>query len=207
METWDNIAHQIALLAIKPEGGWVRRRADLALATAGGALAELALQERVSLLDKKVHVHDSRPTEDPLLDTMLRVLAEKGTRRPYRILDSARKAYLNQALSELVTHGWVVMTPGTGLRRDHYEVVDTERLARIRATAESALRDPTGVPARAACLGGLAAEMGLAAELVPDLSGRQRRSAKRTLERRDWVVKAMHDVIAARQAAAASAAS
>ena len=62
METWDNIANQIALLAIKPEGGRVRRRADLALATAGGALAELAFQARVSLIDKMVHVPDHRPT-------------------------------------------------------------------------------------------------------------------------------------------------
>ncbi len=202
MEAWDNLAHQIALLAIKPEGGRVRRRSDLALATAGGALAELALQERVSLVNRKVQVHDSRPTEDPLLDIMLRVLADKGARRPSRILDSAKKAYLNQALSELITNGWVVMTPGTGLGPDRYDVVDPERLARIRETASSGLRDPEGVPARTACVAGLAAQMGLTAELVPELNWRQRMSAKAKLARRDGVVKAMRDVIAARAAAA-----
>lgn len=207
MEAWDNLAHQVTLLAINPQSGRVRRRTDLALATAGGALAELALQERVSLVDKKVRVHDPRPTEDPLLDTMLRVLAEQGERRPFRILDSARKAYLNQALSELVTNGWVIMTPGSGLRGDRYQVVDTERLDRIRQEAATALRDPEGVPARTACLGGLAAELSLARELVPDLNWRQRWAAKRRLEKRDWVVRAMRDVLAARQAATSAGAS
>ena len=58
MEAWDNLAHQVTLLAINPDTGRVRRRTDLALATAGGALAELALQDRVSLVNKKVRVHD-----------------------------------------------------------------------------------------------------------------------------------------------------
>jgi len=207
MEAWDNLAHQVTLLAINPETGRVRRRTDLALATAGGALAELALQERVSLVNKKVRVHDPRPTEDPLLDTMLRVLAEQGERRPTRILDTARKAYLNQALGELVTNGWVILTPGSGLRGDRYRVVDTERLERIRQEAAAALRNPETVPARTACLGGLAAQLALAKELVPELNWRQRWSAKSKLERREWVVKAMRDVISARQAAAAAAAS
>lgn len=207
MDAWDNLAHQITLLAINPQSGRVRRRTDLALAAAGGALAELALQERVSLVDKLVQVHDPRPTEDPLLDIMLRVLADQEGRKPWRILNSARKAYLNQALSELVSNGWVVLTPGSGLTGDRYEVVDAARLERIRATAAAALRDPDGVPARAACLGGLAAELGLAKELVPELNWRQRMVAKAKLEKRDWVVKAMRYVIASRQAAASAAGS
>lgn len=206
MEAWDNLSHQIALLAIAPSTGRVRRRADLALATAGGALAELALQERVSLVDKRVRLHDPRPTEDPLLDIMLRVLADQPERRPTRILNAARKVYLNQALSELVTNGWVRLTPGSGLTGDRYEVVDTDRLTATREAAAAALRDPDGVKARAACLGGLAAQLGLVKELVPELNWRQRMLAKGKLERRDWVVKAMHDVIASRAAAAAAAA-
>ena len=188
MDFFGNLAHQITLLAINEQTGRVRNRGQLKLAAAGATLAELAMQERVSLVDKKVHVHDSRPTEDPLLDIMLRVLADKGARRPSRILDSAKKAYLNQALSELITNGWVVMTPGTGLGPDRYDVVDPERLARIRETASSGLRDPEGVPARTACVAGLAAQMGLTAELVPELNWRQRMSAKAKLARRDWVV-------------------
>lgn len=207
MEIWDNLSHQIALLAVMPSSGRVRRRTDLALATAGGALAELALQERVSLVEKKVRVHDPRPTEDPLIDIMLGVLADQPDRRPTRILNSARKVYLNQALSELVSNGLVRLTPGSGLTGDRYEVIDTDRLAAIRQTAASALRDPDGVSARAACLGGLASQLGLTKELVPELTWRQRVAVKAKLKKRDWVVKAMDDVIASRAAAAATAVS
>ncbi len=201
------MSHHVALLAINPESGRVRRRTDLALATAGGALAELALQERVSLIDKRVQVHDPRPTEDPLLDIMLRVLAEKPGQRPTRVLNAARKVYLNQALSELVTNGWVTMTPSAGPLGPRYQVVDTERLERARQAASAALRDPDGVPARVACLGGLAAQLELAKELAPELTWRQRVVARSRLQKRDWVVKAMHDVIAARQAAVIAATS
>lgn len=205
MQTWDNIAHQIVLLAINPRTGRVRRRTDLALAAAGGALAELALQERVSLVDKKVHVNDPRPTEDPLLDTMLGVLEQHGRRRPTRILTAARGAYREQALAELVSNGWVTMTPG-GVGK-HYSVVDLERYERIRAEATAALLNPDQVPARQACLGGLVAQLRLIKELAPELGLFERGHAKRALEKRDWVVRAMRDVIRARDAAIAGAAS
>ncbi|MGI5950534.1 MAG: GPP34 family phosphoprotein [Brooklawnia sp.] len=205
MEAWDNIAHQIVLLAINPRTGKVRKRTDLALAAAGGALAELALQERVSLVKKKVEVNDPRPTEDPLLDTMLAVLERQGRRRPTRILNAARGAYRDQALAELVTHGWVQMSPATIGNR--YEILDHARYERIRSEATQALLHPDEVPARQACLGGLAAQLSLMKELAPELGLLERGRVRRILEKRDWVVKAMHDVMAARQAATAAAAS
>ena len=111
MEAWDNLAHQVTLLAINPETGRVRRRTDLALATAGRALAELALQGGSAWSTRRFRC--TTPTDGgPLLDTMLRVLAEQGERRPTRILDTARKGVLGQALGRLVTNGWVIMTPG-----------------------------------------------------------------------------------------------
>lgn len=206
MEAWDNIAHQIVLLALNPRTGRVRKRTDLALAAAGGALAELALQERVSLVDKRVQVNDPRPTEDPLLDTMLGVLEKHGRRKPVRILNAARGAYRDQALAELVANGWVTMTPG-GVLGNQYTVVDMERYERIKADATGALLNPAQVPARQACLGGLAAELRLIKELAPELGLFERGAARRTLEKRDWVVKAMRDIMAARQAAAGASAS
>lgn len=210
MQAWDNLAHQITMLAINPRtgrAGRVGQRSNLALAAAAGALAELALQERVALVDKRVHVHDSRPTEDPLLDIMLGILDCQPDRRPTRILNDARNAYMNQALSELVTNGWVTLTSTTSLFGPRYRVIDTERLERARELAASAFRDPDQVSARAACLGGLASELSLAKALAPELKWRARLSAQAKLRRRDWVVKAVHDVIAARAAAASAAAS
>lgn len=206
METFDNLAHQIALLCIKPDGGRVRRRTELALAAAGGALGELAIQERVSLEKKKVVLHDSRPTEDPLLDIMIQVLAERPGRRPMRVLDAARKTYMNQALSELVSNGWVMMTPRGGLLGDHYQVLDTERLARIKAMVSAGLHDPEGSSTRESMLAGLAFESQLGRELVPELGWLQRWEAGMKLRKRHWVVKAIADVIAARSSSAAAGA-
>ncbi len=206
MEAFDNLAHQIALLCIKPEGGRVRRRTELALATAAGALGELAIQERVSLDGKKVRVHDTRPTEDPLLDIMLQVLADQPDRRPMRILDAARKTYMNQALTELVSNGWATMTPGSGLLGDRYQVLDTERLARIKAMVTAGFHDPVGSPTRESLLAGLVFESQMGRELVPELNWWQRWKAGMALRKRHWVVKAVADVIAARASAAAGAA-
>lgn len=206
MEAFDNLAHQVVLLAIKPESGRVRKRSELALAAAGGALAELALQERVSLVDKRVQVHDDRPTQDPLIDTMLQVLAEQKSRKPKRIVDAARKAYLKLALSDLVNNEWVTMTPRSGLVGPRYQVTDTELLESIKQRAAAALRDPNGVRARDACLGGLAAQLDLAKELVPEFGLMERWHARRALEKRDWVVKAVRDVLAARAAASSGGA-
>lgn len=204
-QTWDNLAHQLALLCIDPDGGRVRRKQDLALATAGGALAELAIQERVSLEDKKVRVHDERPTEDPILDVMLRVLAEKPDRRPKRIVDSARKRYMKQALAELVSNGWVTMTPGSGLMPDHYVIVDQQRLANIKALVAEGFADPAGSSTRAAFLAGMVYELALGRELMPEMGLMDRSKAARIIRKRDWVVKAVHDVKSDRAAASAAA--
>lgn len=205
MEAFDNLSHQIALLTINPKSGRLRRREELALATAGGALAELALQERVSLVDKKVRVHDERPTEDPLLDTMLAVLADQPDRRPTRILNAARRRYLKQAEAELVTNGWVSIVE-EGVFRPRYAIEATELVEGLRDRVAATLRDPDSATARQVCLAGLACELRLAKQIAPDLSWGQRHLAKRKLRQRDWVVKAMADIIAARAAAAAGSA-
>lgn len=205
-QVWDNLAHQLALLCIDPKTGKVRRKQDLALATAGGALAELAIQERVSLVDGRVRVHDERPTEDPILDVMLRVLAEKPDRRPMRIVDAARKAYLKQALAELVSNGWVALTPGSGLKGDSYTILDEQRVQQIREQVVAGFSAPADAKTREAFLAGMAYELGLGRELMPEMGIMDRARAARVLRKRDWAVKAVHDVKQARAAAASAAA-
>lgn len=200
MERFENLVHQITLLSINPVTGRVRNRSTLAVATAGAALAELALQERVGLVDRLVQVHDSRPTEDPLLDIMLGVLNRQPDRRPERILDVTRSAYLNQALGELVSNGWVIMTPGAFSFTDRYQIVGTELYEQAKALASSGLRDPEGCSIRAACLAGLAAQLELTKELTPELKMMARSQVKARLAKRGWVVKAVQEVMGAREA-------
>lgn len=110
MDFFGNLAHQITLLAINEQTGRVRNRGQLKLAAAGATLAELAMQERVSLVDKKVQVHDARPIGDPLLDAMLRVLGTHPAHRPARIIQAGGGFYLDQSLEDMTRSGWLVKT-------------------------------------------------------------------------------------------------
>ncbi|WIY84111.1 GPP34 family phosphoprotein [Propionimicrobium sp. PCR01-08-3] len=204
MEFFANLTHQMALLAIDPRNGRVRDLGHARLAATGTTLAELAMQERVTLIDKKVQVRDLRPTGDPLVDALLRVLATHGDRKPVRIIQGGGKFYLDQSLDDLTSAGWVVKTPGSGLRGDRYRIVNGEALNSARDLAVTALYDPVQASPRAVCLGGLAVELRLGKTLAFDIGWRQRAKAQKVLCQRDWVVKAVHDLIAS-EAAAASA--
>lgn len=188
---WENLAHQIVLLAIRPQTGRLPNQDTLALVVSGAVLGELALQERVGLVENRVRVHDQRPTEDALLDLMLAKLAAQPPRRPTQILLAGRRRYLHQVLADLVGNGWVVRTTGSGLVGDRFKVVDADQVDRIRAVAADAMRDPVGVSARTACLGGLASQLFWGKDLVPEMKWWPRVLAKTKLENRDWVVKAL----------------
>lgn len=159
------------------------------------------------MVDKKVKVYDERPTQDPLLDVMLQVLAGQSDRRPSRILTAARGTYLKQALAELVANGWVSLQPAHRFRGDRYHVLDKQRLERIRELVTAGVTDPAGAPARAAFLAGMAFDLALIKELAPQLKLLQRMRIARELRERDWVVKAVNEVIVARRVAATAAAS
>lgn len=198
-EVWENLAHQIVLLAIDPRTGRVPNRQTLALVAAAGVLGELALQERVSLVDQKVQLSDARPTEEPLLDLMLASLAAEPGRRPVHVLIAARRVYLAQCLSELVDNGWVQISDSSRRFAARYQVVDPERVERIRRIVAAALRDPEQVPARTACLGGLAAQLFWPKDFVPEMKWWPRMLAKAKLENRDWVVKALSQLVSSQQ--------
>lgn len=194
METFDNLAHQIVLLAIDPSGGGVRKRRRLGEATAAGALAELALQERLAISAAGIQLRDDRPTDDPMVDVMLRDLVNRPGRSAGRIIGDAKDAYLNQALGELVSNRWVRLTPASGLRGDSYQVTDGARLAAATDLAASALSAPAAATDRAALLAGLLVQTGLARALLLDPA--ERSAARQQFERRSWAnpaVKAVFD--------------
>ena len=205
MEFFGNLAHQITLLAINEQTGRVRNRGQLKLAAAGATLAELAMQERVSLVDKKVQVHDALPIGDPLLDAMLRVLGTHPAHRPARIIQAGGGFYLDQSLEDMTRSGWLVKTPARGLGGDRYRILNAQELSTARELAATAIRDPAGVTSRAACLGGLALELQFGKWLAPEAGWRQRWRSQRVLQQRDWVVKAVHDIIASQQSATTAA--
>lgn len=194
MEGFDNLAHQIVLMAIHRRTGELRKRTKLGAATAAAALAELSLQERLSVIGGKVRVHDARPTEDPLIDVMLNDLSRRPDRAPMRIIGDARDAYLNQALAELVANRWVQLTPAYGTVAAKYEILDDARAQAARALAHAGLMGPTTASDRAALLAGLANQLGFAKELAPELSFRQRLTLRQDAANRNWVNAAVRAV-------------
>ncbi len=194
METFDNLAHQIVLLAIEPVGGGLRKRGRLGGATAAAALAELALQERLVAVDGMLRVQDQRPTDDPMVDVMLRDVINRPARTPARIVSDGRDAYLNQTLGELVSNRWVRLVPASGFRRDSYRVADTARLQAAQELAAAALHDPVSASDRAAFLAGLVGQIGLAGLVLPDLTART--AARQGFARRGWVNPAVQLVFA-----------
>ncbi len=204
MEFFGNLVHQIVLLAIDPRSGRVRARSNVELAAVGAALAELAMQERIALVGKKVHLFDPRPVDDPLLDALLRVLSTHADRRPVRIIQAGGRFYLDQSLGDLLRAGWLLQTTPGGPLGPRYQVMNVPPLTSARDLASAAIHDPERVSPRAACLGGLALEVGFGKKLAPEVGWRQRYRAQRVLWKRDWAVKAVRDIIASQQAAAAS---
>lgn len=194
MDAVENLAHQVVLLAISPRSGLVPRRGRLEAATAAAALAELALQERVRLSGRLVRVCDSRPTEDPLVDTMLGDLARRPERDPVRIIGDSRRAYLRQAVGELVSNRWVETSLGAGRGGPHYRVLDAHRLQSAADLAAVGLRDPGRAPRRAALLAGLLTEQWLGLPLAPEPKPIRWLSARGELRERLWVIKALHRV-------------
>ena len=86
-------------------------------------------------------------------------------------------------------------------------MLDKQRLERIRELVTAGVTDPAGAPARAAFLAGMAFDLALIKELAPQLKLLQRMRIARELRERDWVVKAVNEVIVARRVAATAAAS
>lgn len=204
MEFYGNLAHQIVLLSIKPNSGRVRSRSKTQLAATGAVLAELAMQERVGLVGKKVHLFDPRPVDDPMLDSMLRVLGTHPDRRPTRIIQDGGKFYLEQAVGDMLRAGWIVQTDPGGPLGARYQVVNVPALTTAHEVASAAIHDPVRATARAACLGGLVLEVMLGKKLVPDMGWQGRWQSQRILCKRDWVVKAVREIIQSQQAAASA---
>lgn len=94
---------------------------------------------------------------------------------------------------------------GEGLGGDRYRILNAQELSTARELAATAIRDPAERHIRAACLGGLALELQFGKWLAPEAGWRQRWRSQRVLQQRDWVVKAVHDIIASQQSATTAA--
>lgn len=189
MEAWENLAHQITLLAIDPERAVVRKMSQLGAATAAAVLAELVLQERARKVAGKIQIRDSRPTDDPMVDLMLSDLATRPARYPDKIISGAKDDFRDRALDELVSNGWAALIPSGKLTADRYRLITDDKLDAARKLAIGGLNDPKAGPARAVCLAGLASILGLDSDLLPEMGLRSRRRIRAELLERSWLLR------------------
>jgi len=105
-----NLVEEILLLSLHDETGAFRPLPEysLELAASGGVLMDLALRDRIDADMAELTVTDPSPTGDPLLDPVLRELAESSRERNLRqwLTALARVPFLReQALERLVDRG------------------------------------------------------------------------------------------------------
>ncbi|MGN9837629.1 GOLPH3/VPS74 family protein [Nonomuraea sp. H19] len=101
------IAEELLLLAYSEEGKPLMNSMQLDPALAGAILAELAIEERVDLSDKKVMVKSPAPLGDDELDAMLtRIAEERRNRKPAWWVQRLQSAKLRKRLlTKLVAAG------------------------------------------------------------------------------------------------------
>lgn len=109
------LADELALLAYDDDGSRKLGQPSLGYGLAGALLVELALAERIDVVDKKVTVLNPAPVGHPLLDQALARIADDKPRKAGHWIDK-----LSRKLSEQVLDGLVV---GGVLRREEDRVL------------------------------------------------------------------------------------
>ncbi len=99
-----SLVDELLLLAYDDASG--RNRAyHLELGLGGAVMLELAMAERIDIVDKKVHVLDAAPTGDAILDEVLRRIDQDKPRKPEVLVQRVGKGLTQTVLDDLVERG------------------------------------------------------------------------------------------------------
>ena len=203
-----NLPEEFVLLAYRDDGTPLTDGMHLDNGLGGALLLELALAEKVDVVDKKVVVLDSAPTGDPLIDAALRQLVEdQKTRRPGHWIGKFAKGARAQVLDQLVTEGvvrrekdkvlWVF--PRTRYPAAHGVEPVAETEARQRMVAAVSASGP--VEPRTAALCALVAATDMDKKIFADLDRRQVKDRLKEISEGAWAAAAVKKSIEEIQAA------
>ena len=193
-----NLPEEFLLLAYRDDGTPVTDGTHLDNGLGGALLLELALAEKVDVVDKKVVVLDPAPTGDPLLDHALRQVVEDAkTRKPGEWIGKFAKDARAQVLDQLVAEGvvrrekdkvlWVF--PRTRYPAAHGVEPVPETEARQRMVAAVSGSGP--VEPRTAALCALVAATDLDKEVFADLDRRQVKARLKEIGEGAWAATAV----------------
>lgn len=208
------LAADLLLLALDPVRRTVRASDKIDYALRGAELVELAIAERVTVLDGRVQVVDPHPTGDLRLDAALESI--RTARRPPRAkawVQARRKGLRRDYIAELVSRRAVRVESHPFLlvfTTTRYIVLDADGKAQATARVLAIARGAAPQSARERALCGLIHACGLSRYLLPGGANRAARKRLEHVARRDRIsadaLRATRTATDAAVAAAANAA-
>lgn len=208
------ISEEFLLLVTSPEGKWLAGSDAVPLALAGGLLAELALQGRVTVDDRhRIVVADPSPVDDPVLGDALATFAEKEGRKPKDVLGKVSRGLGDRLYSRLIQAGIVEVHKVWLLPVRHFPLRDPAPRQKTWDELAAILRDDRLPQPRAAVLLGLTLASDALGRVFPPktlgLSTRALQKRVREVTESAWatdaVSGAVRDVQAATMAAVTAA--
>ena len=168
---------RLYLLAYDVEKERVTARPQLGLVLRAAALADLYLDERLADDDGKAKVTAARPTGDPVLDAVIRQVAESNP-RPWRRWVRADERRIVREVRDQLEKGRWIKVERRRLLPDRVSLRERRQVKRYAAEVKAALRPASHADPRTTAALVLAA----CGELPTVLTRRGRREHERRLE-------------------------
>jgi hypothetical protein len=187
------IPEEVLLLAYRDDGTTSTASGSLDLGLAAGVLVELALAERIDVVDGKVIVTNPAPTGQPIFDRALAAIAAKGKpAKPKNVLGRLTKGLRDEVAGRLVEAGilrrekdkvlWIFPRTKLPAASGVQPVQETEARARLRA----AVLGTAGVDERTGALASLVQALRLEKEALPELDAKQVKQRLKEISQGQW---------------------
>ncbi|MBB5806910.1 hypothetical protein F4560_006678 [Saccharothrix ecbatanensis] len=195
------LADELVLLAYDDNGSRKLGQPALGYGLAGALLVELALAERVDVVDKKVTVLDPTPVGRPLLDQALARIADDKPRKPGHWISKLSKKLTDEVLDGLVAGGVLrreedrvlLVFPRTRFPAPDGVQPAAETDARARMT--SAITSDGPVDPRTAALCALVKAVDYDRKVFADLPRAVVRKRLKVISEGDWAATAVRKAI------------
>lgn len=204
------ICEEFLLLVTSPEGKWLAASDAVPLALAGGILAELALQGKVTVDHRgRVVVIDRSPPGDPVLADALSTIAGKEGKRPKDVLGAVAKGLGDRLYDRLAQAGVVEVHKVRLLPIRHFPLRDPDVRQRTWDDVAAVLRGDQPPESRTGTILGLTVASGALTRVFPPagfgLSRRELENRARELTEGDWAADAVGRAVRDAQAATMAA--
>lgn len=204
------IAEEFLLLVTSPEGKWLAASDAVALALAGGLLAELALQGKVAVDHRdRIAVVDRSSPGDLVLADALSTFAEEEGKKPGAALGAVAKGLGDKLYDRLIEAGVVEVHKVRLLPVRHFPLRDPAVRQRTWDDVAAVLHGDRTPESRTGTLLGLTVASGALTRVFPPagfgLSKRDLESRARELAESGWATDAVGRAVRDAQAATMAA--